>query len=155
MPYRGATMSEADPVRRTKSAARRAAGPVPVETQRRWHFDELRNDLKLGEFAPAPPPEPSRPLFRTLVLVAVVFVATDTVLLAQTGTVQRYIAQALQPATETRRDPPVFAPGPAVTTDDQINAPPSLVEPTPALVSTREADAQDDNESMTAITNDE
>jgi hypothetical protein len=40
-------MAEADPLRRVQSAARRAAGPVSVETQKRWYRDDLHQDLGL------------------------------------------------------------------------------------------------------------
>jgi hypothetical protein len=40
-------MSEADPLKRVQSAARRAAGSVSVETQKRWYRDDLHQDLGL------------------------------------------------------------------------------------------------------------
>ena len=38
-------MAEADPLQRVKAAARRSSGPVPVDLQRRWHFDALDREL--------------------------------------------------------------------------------------------------------------
>jgi hypothetical protein len=40
-------MGEANPLKRVKSAARRASGPVSVETQKRWYRDELHQELGL------------------------------------------------------------------------------------------------------------
>jgi hypothetical protein len=40
-------MAEADPLKRVKSAARRAAGPVSVDIQKRWYRDDLHQDLGL------------------------------------------------------------------------------------------------------------
>jgi hypothetical protein len=40
-------MAEADPLKRVQSAARRASGPVNVETQRRWYQNDLHHDLGL------------------------------------------------------------------------------------------------------------
>jgi hypothetical protein len=38
-------MAEADPIRRIKDAARRAAEPPSVDTQRRWYLETLEQDL--------------------------------------------------------------------------------------------------------------
>ncbi len=38
-------MAEADPIRRIKAAAERAAGPFSVDTQRRWYRESLEQDL--------------------------------------------------------------------------------------------------------------
>jgi hypothetical protein len=46
-------MAEADPLKRVQSAARRAAGPVSVETQRRWYQNDLLHDLGLDPDAKA------------------------------------------------------------------------------------------------------
>jgi hypothetical protein len=40
-------MAEADPLKRVQSAARRASGPVSVDTQRRWYQNDLHHDLGL------------------------------------------------------------------------------------------------------------
>jgi hypothetical protein len=141
-------MSQADPVRRMKAAARRAAGPVPVETQRSWHFEELREDLKLGEFAPTPPPPPRRLLLKTIVLIATVFAITYAVLVGQTGIVQRMVADVTTPKImrSDRRTPPIFTPSPPVNATEELNAPPNLVEPIMPAPLPVTAEAQTDDE---------
>jgi hypothetical protein len=88
-------MAEADPLRRIQAAARRSAGPVPVETQRKWHYDELDRDIGRDtsprpDFVDVPDNLLARPL-AIFIMALLTFAITLAVLLWHDGAFDRFL----------------------------------------------------------------
>jgi hypothetical protein len=131
-------MAEADPLRRIQAAARRSAGPVPVETQRKWHYDELDRDIGRDtsprpDFVDVPDNLLTRPL-AIIFMALLTFAITLAVLLWHDGAFDRFLpARGVAPASPGKwilsgaKDVVSGAvPGAAVNASD---APPNEIEP--------------------------
>ena len=134
-------MAEADPIQRMKAAARRASGPVTVETQRNWYFDELERDLGRDPSGTKgwQLPEPSRGarllrlILKLIALAAAVFALTATVMLWRNGAFSGLMPEAPKSSAEKRGTFDGIAEPPPPERGSQIpegkDAPPNLVEP--------------------------
>lgn len=135
-------MAESDPVQRMKAAARRASGPVTVETQRSWYFDELDRDLGRDPSgtkgwqieAPSRARRAIRYLLKMIALAVTVFALTSVAMLWRSGAFDGLLPEAPpQPPIEKRWTIQDVAEPPPPERGSQIregqDAPPSLVEP--------------------------
>lgn len=149
-------MAEADPIQRMKAAARRASGPVTVETQRSWYFDELDRALgrdpsgergwKIDE--PSRAARAARYLLKMIALAATVFALTSAVMLWRNGAFDGLMPEAPRIPTEKRWT--IIAEPPPPERGSQIkegqDAPPSLVEPpAPPPAAARPAETESDD----------
>lgn len=149
-------MAESDPIQRMKAAARRASGPVTVETQRSWYFDELDRDLGRDPSGtrgwqletPSRARRAFRYLLKMIALAATVFALTSAAMLWRSGAFDGLLPEA-PPAPPTEKRWTIIAEPPPPERGSQIkegqDAPPSLVEP-PAPPPAARAPQQDADE---------
>lgn len=137
-----AIMAESDPVKRMRAAARRAAGPVAVDTQHRWYMNELeetigRDPSGSGGWHPETPARTGwlGPLLLVILVAAMTFAATVAILLWRDGTLARYFeADRLVPSQKARQwvlgDQETGRPSPVPTGKaPKSDAPPNEIEP--------------------------
>ena len=135
-------MAESDPVQRLKAAARRAAGPVAVETQQRWYMEELEQTIGRDASGSAWQPERGSsgpkwigPVITIFLVAAVSFAATAAVLLWKDGTLGRFfVEKQIVPRHTAPRwvlgDAETGRPSPIATGKGmKSDAPPNEIEP--------------------------
>lgn len=148
-------MAEADPIQRMKAAARRASGPVTVETQRSWYFDELDRELgrdpggqqgwKIEE--PSRVRQVARFLFKMTLLAAAVFGLTATFMLWRAGAFPSLLpdgASTSIPSKPWKLDEPPPPPERGSQIKEGQDAPPNLIEPPAPPPAARAAEDADE-----------
>lgn len=152
-------MAESDPIKRMKAAARRAAGPVNVDTQHRWYMEELEETIgrdPSGTWQQRDVAPTDRGLLGMIILVVLLvvmtFTATLAVLLWRDGAFDGWLGtQSVHPASKSPRwvlgDEETGRPS-AVPTGKpaKSDAPPNEIEPLlhpapPPVADEPEADA--------------
>lgn len=131
-------MAEADPIKRIKASARRASGPVNIETQRNWYLEELETELGRKPVVTGDQEAPRgdgffRFVLKMLLLAALVFGATSAVMLWRAGALDRFFPAAAKvpgdrPWTIIDEVPPP-PPSRGSERSDEKDAPPNQIEP--------------------------
>lgn len=135
-------MAEPDPLKRLRAAARRASGPVAIETQQRWYMNELeetigRDPSGSGGWRPQGPSRAgwAGPLLLIVLAAAMTFAATLAILLWRDGTLARYFGStSFMPNQKARQwvlgDQETGRPSPVPTGKaPKSDAPPNEIEP--------------------------
>lgn len=131
-------MAEADPIKRIKASARRASGPVNIETQRNWYLEELETELGRKPVVIGTEPAPRRGgvlsfLLKMVLLAGLVFGATSAVMLWRAGAFDRFFpVPAKVPGDRPwslKDELPPPPPSRASERTDEKDAPPNQIEP--------------------------